>query len=338
MATLKQVGSTSNTISFSVTEINTSHDSRTLYIYQDGVNIDGYDLINGRSSFEFTVYDLEPSTSYTFYVSVKGYVQGLGEMTIDWSDDVTASTSSSGGGSSGGDETTEWDLSTKTYSDISSDISYSHNFDEYEVLRLKLTFVNNGTAYFSTNGADDSVIFIGTSSSFDSEVGEPSRYDDYDTNRRGDTSLEYNVTVGKTYYLYVRHLYEDSYGRFTIEITPPSGNSSGRPAMFSWDTPKVKGAIFDLTASEWCRLLDNINAVREYMGYSIMPTGTGVATFTYPSKGNNFTALMYNQCIYAMSEKDNVRWINYDDHSVQKGDPITAAKLNFLMDTINSIG
>lgn len=240
MATLKYVSSTSSTITFSVTGINKSYDGRTLYIYQDGNSdsIDSYDLIDGRTSFDFTVYDLEPSTSYNFYVNIKAFIPGLGDMIIDSSGDITASTlpsGGSGGGSSGGDENIKWKVSSETYSDISNDISYTYNFDEYEILRLTLTFKNAGSATFGTSGADDSIIFFGDTTSFNYADGEPYDYIKFAKNKNGDSELSYDyIEAGKKYYFYVRHFYEDSYGRITIKIIPPVGTSSNRPDDFTW--------------------------------------------------------------------------------------------------------
>lgn len=346
MATLKYVSSTSSTITFSVTGINESYDGRTLYIYQDGNSdsIDSYDLIDGRTSFDFTVYDLEPSTSYNFYVNTKAFIPGLGDMIIDSSEDITASTlpsGGSGGGSSGGDEDIEWKVSSKTYSDISNDISYTYNFDEYEILRLTLTFKNAGSATFSTSGADDSIIFLGNTTSFNYADGEPYDYIKFAKNKNGDSELSYDyIEADKKYYFYVRHFYEDSYGRITIKIIPPVGTSSNRPDKFTWkDGTKEKqsGKPFDITAEEWGNLLDNINAVREYKGYSAISSTSStdaIAFFYYPSKGDNFLASMYNQCIYAF---EDMGLLNYSSYRVLKGDPITADAINFLVETINSV-
>ena len=84
-------------------------------------------------------------------------------------------------------------------------------------------------------------------------------------------------------------------------------------------------------------MLDNINAVREYKGYSAISSTSNadaIARFYYPSKGDNFLASMYNQCVYAF---EDMELLDYSSYRVLKGDPITADAINFLVETINSI-
>ena len=110
-----------------------------------------------------------------------------------------------------------------------------------------------------------------------------------------------------------------------------------RPGEFQWATVKTKGQPFKLTATEWCDLLDNINSVREYLG--LTPVGTtdntdALAYFYYPSKGDSILASMYNQIIYCY---DDMGLLRYIDNFVSPKDPITADKLNLLMNTINDV-
>ena len=125
------------------------------------------------------------------------------------------------------------------------------------------------------------------------------------------------------------------------EITTKSESSSSkRPDEFTWkDGTKKKQSKkpFDITAKEWGNLLDNINAVREYKGYSAISSTSNadaIARFYYPSKGDNFLASMYNQCIYAF---EDMELLDYSSYRVLKGDPITADAINFLVKTINSV-
>ena len=113
--------------------------------------------------------------------------------------------------------------------------------------------------------------------------------------------------------------------------------SSTRPDYFEWGAPKISGGTFNITADEWCGLLNNINNVRVYKGYSEISStsdSSAIARFYYPSKGDKMLASMYNQCIYAF---ENMGLLDYSSYRVLKGDPITADAINFLRDTINSV-
>lgn len=113
--------------------------------------------------------------------------------------------------------------------------------------------------------------------------------------------------------------------------------SSTRPDYFEWDTPKISGGTFNITADEWCNLLNNINSVRVYKGYSEISStsdSSAIARFYYPSKGDRILASMYNQCIYAF---DNMGLLNYSSYRVLSGDVITADCINFLRDIINDV-
>lgn len=123
------------------------------------------------------------------------------------------------------------------------------------------------------------------------------------------------------------------------EITTGGG---GRPSIFKWydgTTVKKSGQAFDITANEWCDLLDNINAVRQYKGYAAFPTGNYTLTyyynyFTYPSKGDTFRYQHYNQALNAVT---GMVGGGYNSNAVKQGDEITAARINYLVSTLNGI-
>lgn len=160
---------------------------------------------------------------------------------------------------------------------------------------------------------------------------------------RSDTITFSGLTPETKYKISLRVRYEidNSYKYHYAEdiyiTTESESSSSNRPDYFEWDSPKVKGQPFNITAEEWGNLLDNINAVREYKGYSAISSTSNadaIARFYYPSKGDNFLASMYNQCIYAF---EDMELLDYSSYRVLKGDPITADAINFLVETINSI-
>ena len=146
----------------------------------------------------------------------------------------------------------------------------------------------------------------------------------------------YEIELRVRYYVDGKRKTEWFYETF---LTESESSSSSRPDKFKWKDGKEKqsGEPFDITAEEWGNLLDNINAVREYKGYSAISSTSNadaIARFYYPSKGDNFLASMYNQCIYAF---EDMELLDYSSYRVLKGDPITADAINFLVETINSV-
>ena len=92
-------------------------------------------------------------------------------------------------------------------------------------------------------------------------------------------------------------------------------------------------------ADEWCELLNNINAVRKYKGYSEFPKGSYTGTsyykyFTYPTPGQPFRYQHYNQALNAIT---GMLGDGYDDNAVKQKDPVTAAKINLLVEWLNGI-
>lgn len=131
-----------------------------------------------------------------------------------------------------------------------------------------------------------------------------------------------------------------------IPITTKSeSSSSNRPDEFTWKNgtkEKQSGKLFDITAEEWGNLLDNINAVREYKGYKKIEATTipnqGITEFYYPEPNDPFYATNYNQCLYAFHKDIELLTMDeYAEHAVKPEYPITAAAINFLVETINSV-
>ena len=101
-----------------------------------------------------------------------------------------------------------------------------------------------------------------------------------------------------------------------------------RPALFQWTSghAPIAGSDFNLLASDWRRLQDNINDVREYKGL-------GSYSFTSrPYAGDTFTAAQFNQVIRAI---DSMRSTGVNEAS--SGDNIIASRLNTLVSTLNNI-
>lgn len=109
--------------------------------------------------------------------------------------------------------------------------------------------------------------------------------------------------------------------------TPPDPGLE-RPGYFYWDTAKTSGAKFNLTASEWNRLISNINSVRSYLGYSS-------ASFSKAVAGNKFTAAMFNQ---ARSAIISISGFSGYIPQATSGGKVYANMLNALQGGINELG
>lgn len=97
---------------------------------------------------------------------------------------------------------------------------------------------------------------------------------------------------------------------------------------FSWDTEKTSGESFNVTASEWNRLIDKITEVYTYLGWSNYQD-------TYPiskvSSGETFYAERFNEVREAIG---NLYSTGISTKS--KGDTINASDLNQLVTSLNA--
>lgn len=100
-----------------------------------------------------------------------------------------------------------------------------------------------------------------------------------------------------------------------------------RPDYFEWDTAKVKGEPFNLTASEWNGLRTNINLVLKYKGQSVY-------AFQTVNTGETFTADHYNSAVMAIQ---SVSGYGENLSDVVSRERITASCLNLLVSEVNAI-
>jgi hypothetical protein len=99
-----------------------------------------------------------------------------------------------------------------------------------------------------------------------------------------------------------------------------------RPSNFSWDTSKVSGSTFNITASEWSRLQSKINDFREYKSVS-------KTTWAYTGvSGQDFTANHYNEVRNAIAILTTSV-----PPTRSKGDTVYASEINQLVTALNSV-
>lgn len=221
--------------------------------------------------------------------------------------------------------TEPWNINSSSYGTLSAEKSESVSLKACTLYCRSMYFANGGTVTISTAGSVDTRGWLGTTSQWDR--GEPTSYiaSDDDSGSGSNFSMSFDVEAGQLYYVWFRG-YDAGYtGSITLKITPPA--EKVRPSNFSWTYTKTQGGSFNLTAAEWNSLTARINAFREYKGLSGY-------SFTYAYKGNDFTAVMYNQAVNAIK---GISGYGSYLSTVSSGDTVTAAGLNLLRDELNAI-
>lgn len=142
------------------------------------------------------------------------------------------------------------------------------------------------------------------------------------------TGLQKQITVDKgnvTYTIKVQAC--SSTGCASISGTD-TAFTSARPAAFEWDTPKVSGQPFNITASEWNRLTGYIDSLRK------SKLGAAGFGFTTANTGTTFQAYFYNQAVNALA---GLSPATPPPPTRATGDTILAADINALRDSANSV-
>lgn len=132
----------------------------------------------------------------------------------------------------------------------------------------------------------------------------------------------YTVSGKSRFYIHGTTLYSVNTAYINV-------NTKTRPSYFSWDTDKISGQPFNMKATEWNRLIQNVKDMHVY-------TKGGYDSYTYPltnvSSGGIFYASRFNEVRKAIGSMASTGI--YDKY---KGDKIYANELNILRDRINSI-
>lgn len=124
---------------------------------------------------------------------------------------------------------------------------------------------------------------------------------------------------------YTVSLHDNTLGRDIASIKKRTKNN------FSWTGgAKVKGATFDLTASDWNEFTTQLKAKERWFT-------SNQRTFTTAVTGNDFTATMFNQAVASINNMvaDGATDCVTTMTAVSKGDPVTAAAMNQLVACLN---
>lgn len=132
------------------------------------------------------------------------------------------------------------------------------------------------------------------------------------------------LVVGWTYYVVVvpRNSAGNGTSRTSSSITMPV--IKYRPNNWQWDSVKSSGSVVNVTASEWNRFLNRIDAFRLYKGLSS-------GSYTYASVGGSITANQYNQARAAISSMGATPYV------ATAGTQIYASQFNQIRDYLNAI-
>ncbi|MBO5409314.1 MAG: hypothetical protein J6A61_07980 [Clostridia bacterium] len=117
-----------------------------------------------------------------------------------------------------------WGVTSSTIGQISTNYTKKISVSNYTIYRYKVSFERSGKANFYTQGTIiDTLGYLSTSSTFDSETGEPTNWlkKDDDSNGAPNFFISYNVTAGTQYYIWVRCYFGDNSGSTTLYIDPP---------------------------------------------------------------------------------------------------------------------
>jgi hypothetical protein len=187
--------------------------------------------------------------------------------------------------------------------------------------------------FFSTGSSSNSITVLGTFTDPNPSFGSASGTNRMEFWRAGTkyftantNNYEYTFTglTPNTSYTLELRVYDNAGNMTTQQRVSVTTN---RPLNFAWDTAKVKGQPFSLTATEWNGFIARVNEFRAYKSL-------GGATYNSAVKGSPFTAAQFNQMRTAINDMSPPTGV---PAVAVKGASVTAAGLNGLRDSLNSI-
>lgn len=149
----------------------------------------------------------------------------------------------------------------------------------------------------------------------------------------GDNLTLYGLTSDFPYYFFVETIIGSYYSRapdYAPYYVTYYTEANDRPELFNWDYTRTIGMNYDankITADEWIRLQDNINAVAEYKGMSTYG-------FIQPSPGSDFLSYYWNEVRNAINDIYPYYPI---PNTKSSGDSLIASEFEDLKTCINSV-
>lgn len=176
---------------------------------------------NTSGDFSFTC-DVEAETNYYLFVRHR-YDDEAGDIDVH----IVPP-----GGTGGGGTTTEyWTIAYENgYNNLSDALELDYDLSAGEVVRIRVSFAESGTAEFYSEGDCDTIGYLSDKDSayFDKSSGEPGSIlaSNDDGGTGSNFKITYEVEAGVYYYLYLRHFNSETACAPTVYIVPPTGSSS----------------------------------------------------------------------------------------------------------------
>ena len=267
MAGIDVVSKTSSSVTLRLSGLDTSWNgaTRTVYWYladggyptEDSYDFIGTTTISGSPSSggKITFSGLESNKKY--YIACMVYhgsnllAEKYGEVTTDYAN--------SGGGDDGGDTPTEWKLYTYSITNPTTTQSISFDFGKMECYRIRLVFATTGIYEVKFTASQGLIMYMGTTSYFDSTNGMPGSYTSYIANSSGGFNINCK-DINTTYYIWaIPRTATYSANNITVTVIPPN---SGTIDYFEWSSAVAQGLpVKNVSHTEWDSFIDKIKAV-----------------------------------------------------------------------------
>lgn len=322
MAGINVVSTTSSSVTLCLSGLDTSWNgaTRTVYWYlADGgyPTENAYDFkrttsISGSPSSGGTITfsGLESNTNY--YICCMVYhgsnllAEKYGEVTTDY-----------GSGGGGGVDSPWYDVGGESLYITTYGDSATIDLQQYQVHWFPITFAYSGYAHFHTISQIDTYGYLSDSSEFNNEWSGPlydlaSDDDSYSSSYSGgsDFDIEYYVTAGQEYYLFVRGFSGLETGHVQINVTAPwkvslsnLGTLTGAKSTSITLNPQVvnccsvsfsKGGTVTFTTAGSTDTVGYLSTSTQWDSYSGAPIGDDVIAFDDDSGNNNNFSFSYN--------------------------------------------
>ena len=234
------------------------------------------------------------------------------------------------------------------YLNTSSAVSHALSFGTPGyVTRMKISFVNSGTATFYTTGNSDTYGYLSTVSTLDPSTGGPTTIltSDDDSGDSMNCSFTYNVTAGTTYYFWIRLIDITSTGTTTACVKPPpsvkpwdwnasNGSASASSTKAAYTAVTTKGETTAFSYLVWNDLVDKVLEALAAEDESWNTNGSkylSAASTKMTSSDKKLTAARFNA----------LRWNIGTHYSTEitdrsKGDPVLGEYFTILTSSLNS--
>ena len=208
-----------------------------------------------------------------------------------------------------------WGVTSSTIGQISTNYTKKISVSNYTIYRYKVSFERSGKANFYTQGTIiDTLGYLSTSSTFDSETGEPTNWlvEDGYSGPGDNFAISYNVTAGTTYYIWICEAGGAATGAIDLYIQPPAkavdvekwswtksnNNATASQTQKAYTAITNKGYVTDFSYIVWNDLVDKVKEILDATGDSWDASYTTFAAAKMTSSDKTLTAAKFNSLRY----------------------------------------